>query len=334
MRKVQSPNDSLSSSSSSLQVHTFNNVAGEETYSASEDCKRILEMEGGEGVKSVVKREKRELNRGINQRHWHVRKVSDKLNELKCATIKIPRPNLSFKDTYHYYTNKELGVGKAALRQVPCNCNACDETIRLPWESGKIAADQPRFAMVGDCFLESVLGDSNIWFIVDIHQSEKGDHEDMDEAHSEVLHHHITTAVAHSVVVGAIGAIATADDEAAYGYYLVEFTSLPYTEQCADGSLKCDVNWLYPFPRARKWFTKSAAKETFDLVNLVSTGAVMLPISPSNMPPKRVHKTAERNEALKISEGSHNFILDEIIRRERLEYDPSRVFVGDEDDKE
>jgi hypothetical protein len=33
------------------------------------------------------------------------------------------------------------------------------------------------------------------------------------------------TAVAQSVVVGAIGAIATADDEAADGYYLVEFTS-------------------------------------------------------------------------------------------------------------
>jgi hypothetical protein len=142
------------------------------------------------------------------------------------------------------------------------------------------------------------------------------------------------TSVAQSVVVGAIGAIASADDEAADGYYLVEFTSLPYTDQCAGGTLQCDVNWLNPFPRARKRFTKSAAKETFDLVNVVSTGVVMLPISPSNMPPKRVHKTAERNEALKISEDSHNFILDEIIRRERLEYDPSRVSVGDEDNEE
>jgi hypothetical protein len=91
---------------------------------------------------------------------------------------------------------------------------------------------------------------------------------------------------------------------------------------------------LYPFPRARKWFTKSGAKETFDMVNVVSTRVVILPISPSNMPPKRAHKTSERNEALKISEDSHNSIFDEIIRRERLEYDPSRVFVGDEDDEE
>jgi hypothetical protein len=48
MRKVQSPDDALSASSSSLQVHSFNNVAGEETYLAAEDCKRILEMEGSE----------------------------------------------------------------------------------------------------------------------------------------------------------------------------------------------------------------------------------------------------------------------------------------------
>jgi len=66
MRKVQSPDDALSSSSSSLQVHSLNNVAGGKTYSAAEDCKRILEMEGGEDVRAGVKREKRELNRGIH----------------------------------------------------------------------------------------------------------------------------------------------------------------------------------------------------------------------------------------------------------------------------
>jgi hypothetical protein len=50
------------------------------------------------------------------------------------------------------------------------------------------------------------------------------------------------------------------------------------------------------------------------------------------MPPKRAQKRAQENGALKISEDSHNVILDEILRRDRMEYDPSRVFVGDEDD--
>ena len=38
----------------------------------------------------------------------------------------------------------------------------------------------------------------------------------------------------------------------------------------------------------------------------------------------------QKKHALKISYDSYNSILDEIIRRERLEYDPSRVLLGDE----
>ena len=31
-------------------------------------------------------------------------------------------------------------------------------------------------------------------------------------------------------------------------------------------------------------------------------------------------------------EDSHNFILDEIIRRDRLEYDPMRAYAGEEEE--
>ena len=37
---------------------------------------------------------------------------------------------------------------------------------------------------------------------------------------------------------------------------------------------------------------------------------------------------------MKISEASHNFILDEIIRREALECDSGRVKVGEEAESE
>ena len=104
---------------------------------------------------------------------------------------------------------------------------------------------------------------------------------------------HVTSAVAQSIVVGEIGAISTADEDTNDGYYIVEFTSLPYTDQ-SDGTLKIEVNWLFEVKGARKWFTKSAVRDTFNLVNVVSTGVVMLPISPSNMPPKRAQKTAQK----------------------------------------
>ena len=80
---------------------------------------------------------------------------------------------------------------------------------------------------------------------------EDGDEEDIDEAHQEVLYH-VTTAVAQTVVVGEIGAVATDDEEAADSYYLVQFTVLPYNDQAPGVSFKCDANWLNPVPGAKK----------------------------------------------------------------------------------
>ena len=145
-------------------------------YSAAEDYKWILEIEGSEGVKSEGKRDKRELNRGFSNRYWHVRPASEKLFNHKCATIQIPNLNLSFKDMF-------------------CNCNACDEKIRLPWDSSVVEAkDHPRFGKVHDCYFNSILEDSNCWYIVKL-ELKAGEEEDVDEAHQEVLHH-VTTDIA------------------------------------------------------------------------------------------------------------------------------------------
>ena len=41
-----------------------------------------------------------------------------------------------------------------------------------------------------------------------------------------------------------------------------------------------------------------------------------------------------QKNAMRISDESHEFTLDEIRRRERLECDPSRVFVAADEDSE
>ena len=144
--------------------------------------------------------------------------------------------------------------------------------------------------------------------------------------------HHITSSVADSVEIGEIFAIATGGKDAYDGYYLVELTGCPYTEKETDGSLNCKGDWLYQVPGAMKWFTKSTTETTIDMVNVVATLVVMDPISPSNRILRNAKKVATKKHDLKISDDSHNSILDEIIRRERLEYDPSRVLVGDENE--
>ena len=60
----------------------------------------------------------------------------------------------------------------------------------------------------------------------------------------------------------------------------------------------------------------------------------MDPISPSNRLTRNARKEATKKHALKISDDSNNSILDEIIGGDILEYDPSRVLVGDEDEDE
>ena len=108
---------------------------------------------------------------------------------------------------------------------------------------------------------------------------------------------------------------------------------MPFTDQEGDKcALKVNCLWLNSVPNARHWYTKSSDEATLSVVYLVATDLQMHPISPTNMVRHhQVRKEAERMGALRLSNDSHDFILDEIGRRERLEYDPSRVFLDDED---
>ena len=53
-RTVSYSVDAIDSKYSHIHIEYFNNVAGEERYSAAADCELILEEDVGEGVKSVI----------------------------------------------------------------------------------------------------------------------------------------------------------------------------------------------------------------------------------------------------------------------------------------
>ena len=60
MRNVIKAEDAMNKDSKAMKIHSIQDVAGSGKYSAAADCKRLLEIDGGEGMKSVVKSEKRE----------------------------------------------------------------------------------------------------------------------------------------------------------------------------------------------------------------------------------------------------------------------------------
>ena len=52
MKQVVDPNKACNSSSSNLQALSYNNISGEESYSAAANCKAVLERyAGNEGIK-------------------------------------------------------------------------------------------------------------------------------------------------------------------------------------------------------------------------------------------------------------------------------------------
>ena len=55
MRCVQEADEAMDKKAKSMQVHSFNNLSDTPTkkYSTAADCKRVLEREGGQGVKSA-----------------------------------------------------------------------------------------------------------------------------------------------------------------------------------------------------------------------------------------------------------------------------------------
>ena len=181
-------------------------------------------------------------------------------------------------------------------------------------------ADQPRFVNPDGCHFRSLFGDENKWHFVELQERVASDPEEVDEEREVVLRH-VTTSVARNIEIGNMGAGAFDEGEGESGEeqcHLVEFASLPWTDQEGDKcAWKVNCLWLNSVPRERHWYTKSRDEVNLSVVYLVATDLQMHPISPTNMVRHlQVRKDAERLGALRLSNDSHDFILDEIERRE------------------
>jgi len=296
-------------------------------FSLAEECAQLLRIGRSEGVKSQGKSAKRENAREIEHREWLVWLKEDKVSELKYSTVEFDKEAKLAGGTsskrYHVYCCPELGVGNVALRRIPCACIACDTAIRLPWLIGTQPEEQPRFKTVEDCQYRKVLGVRNEWDVIRLEvDHSKANLDDVDAAREEVLLS-LSSNIAANIEIGGYGAILTDGDGARDGYWLLEWTSDPYTCQETD-QLVCDGLYLDEVPGAPKWWTPSGLRVTIPLANIVMADVDMDPIEVGrNMPSStRVDKKeCLKQEALRMEDESHDYIFDEIYRRETLEYE-------------
>jgi hypothetical protein len=100
--------------------------------------------------------------------------------------------------------------------------------------------------------------------------------DDVDAARDEVLVS-LSLNIAANVEIGGYGAIVASDENAEFGYCMIEWTSEPYT--CQDtGRLVCNGYYLNPVGGAPKWWTPSSDAKKIPLVHIVMADVQMDPI--------------------------------------------------------
>eukprot|EP00534_Pseudo-nitzschia_fraudulenta_P001320 CAMPEP_0201118978 /NCGR_PEP_ID=MMETSP0850-20130426/3169_1 /ASSEMBLY_ACC=CAM_ASM_000622 /TAXON_ID=183588 /ORGANISM="Pseudo-nitzschia fraudulenta, Strain WWA7" /LENGTH=130 /DNA_ID=CAMNT_0047384501 /DNA_START=336 /DNA_END=725 /DNA_ORIENTATION=+ len=129
------------------------------------------------------------------------------------------------------YCCPELGLGKIALRKIPCKCVACNNQMKKKWLHNKTLKEQPRLQLAKDCKYSKGLGDANNWLIVEMKMKDQGDTNYFPHQKEEAnllklklqIRNHITLKVADDIEEGFIGAVVTSDKEADGGYYLIRW---------------------------------------------------------------------------------------------------------------
>jgi hypothetical protein len=315
--------------------------------SLAEECVRLCSDESRiAGVKSHSKHVKREANATITRRNYHIQKIEDVsfTNVKMKATGFLPGPKNGLLGMYNLRTDPDLGIGKAAVRRIPCGCQSCTTQLLTPWSHGIPATTQPRYAPRPDCDWAPIFQGLNDWLIVDLVPTAKSDEEEIELAYTTVLKG-IATIMSESIKIGEYGAFNT-DDEAADGYYLVRWASDPYSLQedvflddydpplqIVRGELVCDAFYCSKIPRARQWYTppQDAATSTPIRLQQVLVGNLnVLPVGGDNRLPNNYYRRrAEELGAFRVSDDEHDMLQDEIARRDLLDYD--ETVGGDED---
>ena len=128
------------------------------------------------------------------------------------------------------------------------------------------------------------------------------------------------------------------DKEDEYGYDLVIWNSEPYTLQDDDkeynlkkGDRVVNVTNLYRVDKRQNWYSSSSTQQIIKLLHVVVS---FIDISTDSLPRGFTSKSVKGNYMGKMSDKCHDFILDEINRRDRLNYVEDCVnFSYDTDDE-
>ena len=119
----------------------------------------------------------------MKKRHYHVLMADDvRFANLNMGLEKwdkgtSTKSGLSY--TYNCRVDSDLGIGRAAVRRIPCAYGSCQTRLGLPWSPGVDAKLQPRYASSTECEFWPIFEGLNDWHVVKCDQPKKDNHEDL-----------------------------------------------------------------------------------------------------------------------------------------------------------
>lgn len=318
--------------------------------SFAEECARLCSMIDREsGVKGQSKHAKREAAAKMKCRTYHVTTKDDAIFSSICMGAaknkSLDGKNNGLRARYNIRTDPDLGLGRAALRRVPCACQSCIDQMQLPWEIGTSPENQARFRPNQTCKLYPIFEGLNDWVIVNLVKTNKTDDDQIEAAHDIILDT-IAEETRDEISIGNIGAFNT-DDPEADGYYLVRWTSEPYEleqdEELTDydppmklpaGELVCEGQYLNKVDRAKRWYTQSDGSTIIRLQQVLHSNVTLEEESIGTNPLPNISRQAKaearRLGARRLTEKDHDMIMYEASKRHIIDHDEEMLLDEEE----
>ena len=186
----------------------------------------------------------------------------DVVSQLKYGTCKYTAAAAKAGGTssyhYHVYVCPELGVGRVAMRRIPCACFEGFDQLKTPIKD--------RYTDSSSCKYWPIFGGLNDWHIIQVKETKENVLEESEDA-KVMIYDAITDRMSDQIEDGNIGAFVT-EDATADGYCLVKWIGEPYNLeeeytlvdydppiQIPIGELVVDAIFFEKVGRAPNWYT-------------------------------------------------------------------------------
>jgi hypothetical protein len=251
---------------------------------------------------------------------------------------------------YNIRADPDLGIGKIAVRRIPCACNGCIAQLDMLWVPGVKPAEQGRYATSKTChwrsiFIQNDEAGLNDWVIADLVPKKESCEEEEEGAYMIYLES-LAEEAKKEIRAGKTGAFAT-EDQDFDGYYLVEWVREPRVLEepmtldeydppihLPIGELVCDAIYLERIPGAKTWWYKTELAVTVRLQQVLMTDLKLLPMSQQNKPGSASRRLVTEQQAKKLTEEGHLRLVDEIGRRNIADHYEEENDIGEESDED